>query len=223
MSNELPPLSEKDNIVNVVPQSKELGIGANGIVHIPLTGLTGAINTSILRSDYVFPDNEGNDLIRITPMGFFFKGHEIVDAGRVYDAFVRMLEARGYMRSHSPRDRNVSFLSEQQALNEEPRVRAQEMMIDPRDIEDAPGTVRIHRKKTEWMMALATQKVIPNTLAAVKEYLNEGNPNPYTEQQLATVAIEPDRRRRSKGCTVTINISGDGPNEIAFLSGPLAD
>jgi len=39
-----------------------------------------------LRGDFIFPDKDGADMLRITPTGIVFRGEAVVDAGAVYNA-----------------------------------------------------------------------------------------------------------------------------------------
>jgi len=164
--------------------------------------------------EYVVSDPAGNELF-VIGVGGVFVGKEMYATDAPMH---RLIEQSAKEQDLNTTAGTISFLSEQAALNNPPR--AEELTRDEAEI---PGYVRIHSKKTDWFVGLSTQKLIPNKFAEVVKYLNEKAPQPYTEQQLATIAIHEDRRRLSAGYTITLNISGDGPMEVAFLSGPIED
>lgn len=187
--------------------------------------ITAAAN---IRGNYVFDDGNGNEILKITPTQFIFKGEVITDAGRAYDGFTYMLEQRGFLPSQKeklmgriPRPLSISFLAEQEALTKQPVLRASDL-TEP--TEPAPlGFVRVHRKRDDWFLSLATEETIPAVMSAVHTFLNKGNPKPFSEEQLKSIYLAPDQRNSSTHLSVMLPIEGGEPVAVAFLSGPLLD
>lgn len=175
-----------------------------------------------LRGDYVFPGEDGKEVLRITPKGFIYKGDNIEDAGLAYEAFMQVVNSH-HARFNLPRRHlHVSFMDEQKALLEPMPVRASDLATE--EVEDPEGKVRIYRKRDDWFLSMATEKQIDNTIAGVREFLNENNPVPFTEQQLEHILIIPDQRRGGKRLQVQVRVGDRGDTvTVAFLSGPLAD
>ena len=83
--------SESDH-GKVTVSSRDNAESCNASLSFPFEGMHVTAARQPLRGNFVFPDSEGGELLRITPDAFIFKGEEISDAGKAYDAFDHVMK-----------------------------------------------------------------------------------------------------------------------------------